>query len=90
VNAAGGPESNAALLFTAANFLTGQDLVDAILRERAVELGAEGQRLHDLKRLEQNFTGLGGAISWNADKLVLPIPQTEIDANSNIVPNPGY
>jgi hypothetical protein len=42
--------------------------------------------LMDLKR-----TGTAvGAIPANADRLLLPIPQSEIDTNTLIEQNPGY
>ncbi|MBC7893495.1 MAG: RagB/SusD family nutrient uptake outer membrane protein, partial [Sphingobacteriaceae bacterium] len=31
-----------------------------------------------------------GTLAWNADALVLPIPQRETDANPNLTQNPGY
>lgn len=57
-----------------------------ILNERAHELAFEGFFLHDAKRTETNI----GNIPWNDNKLVFPIPQRELDANPNLVQNPGY
>ena len=57
-----------------------------ILRERYLELAWEGKRLDDIKRLHQNV----GSLPWNSPKLVLPIPQREMDVNPNLVQNPGY
>jgi len=57
-----------------------------ILTERKLELAFEGFTLHDAKRTQTNI----GSIPWNANQLVFPIPQIEIDANKNIVQNPGY
>ena len=57
-----------------------------ILTERKLELAFEGFTLHDAKRTQTNI----GSIQWNANQLVFPIPQIEIDANKNIVQNPGY
>lgn len=57
-----------------------------ILNERAHELAFEGFFLHDAKRTQTNV----GTIPWNDNKLVFPIPQREIDANPNLVQNPGY
>ncbi|WP_394343147.1 RagB/SusD family nutrient uptake outer membrane protein [Pedobacter psychrodurus] len=31
-----------------------------------------------------------GNIPWNSTRLVFPIPQREIDANTKLVQNPGY
>ncbi|MCX2573083.1 RagB/SusD family nutrient uptake outer membrane protein [Pedobacter sandarakinus] len=57
-----------------------------ILTERKLELAFEGFALHDAKRTQTNI----GSIAWNANALVFPIPQREIDANKNLVQNPGY
>jgi len=60
--------------------------LDAILKERRTELAFEGFRLHDIKRLR----GTVGALPWNDNKLVLPVPQREIDVNKKLTQNPGY
>jgi starch-binding outer membrane protein, SusD/RagB family len=61
--------------------------VDDVRNERFIELAFEGQRIHDLKRLRLST----GTFSWNANKLVFPIPQREVDATSGVlVQNPGY
>ncbi len=58
-----------------------------VRNERLIELAFEGQRIHNLKRLQQPT----GSFPWNDDKLVFPIPQREIDATSGVlVQNPGY
>ncbi|WP_207435842.1 RagB/SusD family nutrient uptake outer membrane protein [Sabulibacter ruber] len=60
--------------------------LDDILRERSFELAFEGQALHDAKRLRRNVANQ----AYNSPRLVLPIPLREINANSNLVQNPGY
>lgn len=65
--------------------LTTVDLA-AILLERRLELAFEGQQLADIKRT----AGTVGTVAYNANNLVLPIPQREIDTNKNLVQNPGY
>ncbi|WP_461094336.1 RagB/SusD family nutrient uptake outer membrane protein [Spirosoma gilvum] len=65
--------------------LTTVDLA-AILLERRLELAFEGQQLADIKRT----AGTVGTTAYNANNLVLPIPQREIDTNKNLVQNPGY
>ncbi|WP_420154727.1 RagB/SusD family nutrient uptake outer membrane protein [Siphonobacter sp.] len=60
--------------------------LSAILKERKLELMFEGHLLHDLKRTRRSV----GAISFNANNLVYPIPQRETDVNSQLVQNPGY
>lgn len=57
-----------------------------ILNERKLEFAFEGFTLHDAKRTQTNI----GSIAWNANNLVFPIPQREIDANKKLVQNPGY
>ncbi|UFH56096.1 RagB/SusD family nutrient uptake outer membrane protein [Spirosoma sp. KNUC1025] len=65
--------------------LTSVDLA-AILLERRLELAFEGQQLADIKRT----AGTVGTTAYNANNLVLPIPQREIDTNKSLVQNPGY
>ncbi|GAB3999080.1 RagB/SusD family nutrient uptake outer membrane protein [Spirosoma daeguense] len=60
--------------------------LDAIARERKLELAFEGQLLPELKR---NGTAVG-TTPVNANNLVLPIPQREIDTNKKLVQNAGY
>ena len=57
-----------------------------ILKERRLELAFEGQFLPDVKRLQTSV----GALAWNSPKLVMPIPQREMDVNKNLVQNEGY
>ena len=59
-----------------------QDFVD----ERFRELAFEGDRLWTLKRLKLDVDGY----TYDDPKLVLPIPQREIDVNSNLTQNEGY
>lgn len=65
--------------------LTAVTLAD-ILLERRLELAFEGQQLADIKRTG----GTVGTTAYNANNLVLPIPQREIDTNKNLVQNAGY
>ena len=60
--------------------------LDRIILERQLELAFEGHRIHDLKRLGKTT----GIIPANSPKLVLPVPQREIDVNPNLVQNEGY
>ena len=62
--------------------ITLQDILD----ERKRELAFEGHAIHDAKRLQQNI----GTLNYNANQLILPIPQREIDANPNLIQNNGY
>lgn len=61
--------------------------LDDILNVRYHELAFEGVRIHDVKRLQI----MTGDYDWNADELVFPIPQREVDATNGIITqNPGY
>lgn len=62
--------------------------LNAILLERRKELAHEGQRIHDVKRLQQTVDGF----AYNANKLVFPIPIREINAVGGgiLQQNPGY
>lgn len=84
-----------ALPEAAATTATGDELVDAILTERRIELMFEGQRLWDLMRTQQgvmrvNCTNQTCEVTYPDDRFVSPIPQAELDANENMTQNPGY
>lgn len=73
----------------------GQELIDAILTERRIELMFEGQRLWDLMRTNQdlvrvNCTNSVCSVEYPDDRFIAPIPQAELDVNDNIIQNPGY
>jgi hypothetical protein len=59
-----------------------------ILMERRLELAFEGFKIHDLRRLHQNF----GTFTYNDPRLLYPIPARETEANPKLKPqqNPGY
>ncbi len=83
---------------------TGQALLDAILLQRRLELAFEGHRFFDLKRLnlpvirstagdKSDGTGVNNAMKTlpaGDPRFQLPLPQQEVNANPNIVQNPGY
>lgn len=71
----------------------------AVEKERRLELAMEGHRWFDLKRTHRAIEVLGAYKNWNGqtyanaineDKLLLPLPQTEMDRNNNLVQNKGY
>lgn len=70
--------------------------LEMIYEERFRELSFEGHKLHDVRRFQKSVvapTGsphVGQTIQWNDWRLVLPIPQREIDVNHNLVQNEGY
>jgi hypothetical protein len=86
--------------FTAYNS-TGINLLNDILLERRKELAFEGHRYWDLVRYNRdvvrvnisgNYPGVPLTIGVNNYRRILPIPQSELDANPNIrdQQNPGY
>ena len=75
--------------------------IDKVLEERLMELAFEGDRWFDLKRmgkavqvLSQQKDGNGNILSTasniNQNRLLWPIPQDKLDANSLLTQNPGY
>jgi hypothetical protein len=58
----------------------------AVTKERALELAFEGHCLPDAKRLQTPV----GTFAWNDPKLIMPIPQREMDVNKKLVQNTGY
>ena len=88
------PGSDAFIEFKAADFQNAGELIAAIILERRVELCFEGNYFHDLMRTKGDvyfhFSGVLTVIPWNADRLRLPVPQREMDANPSLVQNPGY
>ncbi|HVG13094.1 MAG TPA: RagB/SusD family nutrient uptake outer membrane protein [Flavisolibacter sp.] len=77
--------------------LAGQPLIDAIMEERRKELFAEGHRWFDLKRTTRTInrtdiavTSTKTTLAPTAREWAWPIPQGEMDANPNMVQNPGY
>lgn len=75
--------------------LSQADFRNAVLHERRMELAFEGKRWFDLVRVQGGQYGLDflhsiGKANANANRLLLPIPQLEIDANPNLTQNPGY
>jgi starch-binding outer membrane protein, SusD/RagB family len=73
---------------------SGQALLDEIWLERRIELWGEGFRGFDIKRLKQGVDRTNSnhnpvvakvmSLPPGSDKLVLQIPQAELDANPNI------
>ena len=67
-----------------------------IAHERALEFAIEGFRIHDIIRWSWLYDSAklselqnhdGDFNSWPAGKKYLPIPQTELDVNLNLLPN---
>jgi len=78
-----------------------EQMTDAVLNERRLELAFEGHRLFDLIRNGKLQTVMNSINNRDSGRLplvrpytenseLLPIPQTVLDANTNLVQNPGY
>lgn len=77
-----------------------EKMEDAVLNERRLELAFEGHRWFDLVRTGKIFSVMNtlnsrdpGRLPMNEiteDKILLPIPQPQIDKNPSMVQNPGY
>jgi hypothetical protein len=75
-------------------------MADAVLNERRLELAFEGQRWFDLVRTGKVFDVMNSLNSRDPGRLpmdmvteynvLLPLPQSQIDINPNLVQNPGY
>lgn len=70
----------------ASTITTDEELLDAVLSERRYELAFEGHRWHDLVRTGRAVE----VLDIEPTDTRWPIPQDEIDINSNLEQNPGY
>lgn len=69
------------------NFVSAQELLDRILRERFIELAFEGQNRYDLIRTGRPLKNK----TLPDNKKVLPIPQSEVDISKGVIKqNPGF
>jgi starch-binding outer membrane protein, SusD/RagB family len=59
---------------------------DMIVKERYLELAFEGDRFFTVKRLKLTV----GGTPYDDPKMILPIPQREIDLGNALPQNPGY
>ncbi|MFN2395052.1 MAG: RagB/SusD family nutrient uptake outer membrane protein [Bacteroidales bacterium] len=69
--------------------------LDLIWEERYRELCFEGRLLDDLRRFRKEVIipdgpEEGTVLSWDSPRMVLPIPQREMDVNPNLVQNVHY
>ncbi len=71
--------------------VSGDGLLDAILRERRIELGLEAHRFFDLVRTGRAATELSSLGFTAGVHELFPIPSSQIQAtNGALVQNPGY
>ncbi|WCT11142.1 RagB/SusD family nutrient uptake outer membrane protein [Mucilaginibacter jinjuensis] len=78
---------------TLANTPTASAFIDTLAKDRARELCVEGHRRWDLLRWGKFKSVIQAVNGFTAQdyQLLLPLPQTEMDANPNLKPqNPGY
>ena len=76
------------------------NMVNAVLKERRLELAFEGQRWFDLVRtgkvyevmntLNSRDSGRKKMATFTENSLLMPVPQTQIDSNPNLTQNKGY
>jgi hypothetical protein len=76
---------------------TGQALLDEIEEEKRIELMFEGHRLWELMRKKRDVVRTDCTapadvctITYPNDRFILPIPDSETNANPNIQQNPDY
>ena len=70
--------------------LTGQALLDEILKQRRLELAFEGHRFFDLKRLGKDLVKAPANVPFTDFRILAGIPARELGANKNLVQNFGY
>ncbi|MBQ0034514.1 MAG: RagB/SusD family nutrient uptake outer membrane protein [Bacteroidales bacterium] len=75
--------------------LSQDEMREAIIHERRIELAFEGHRWFDMIRINDgqyavDFLHSIGKTNATKDRLIFPIPQTERDANPLMGQNPGY
>ena len=77
------------------------DLLDAYLNERRMELAFEAQRWYDLVRLDKVEEVMNAVYAkdsgraaqrnlFSQNSYLMPLPQPVLDTNDNLVQNPGY
>lgn len=91
--------------FSPINYSSPQQAYAGILKERRIEFAYEGYRFLDLKRLAakanvgidrdpadyaQYQGGNPANLPLSSHKWALPVPETELNANTSIQQNPGY
>ncbi|MBX2891919.1 MAG: RagB/SusD family nutrient uptake outer membrane protein [Saprospiraceae bacterium] len=82
--------SDATVVFDLADFATADELIDAIMIERRIELLGEGFRAFDVQRLLQPIPGKVNVAATlpSVSAYIWPIPTAELAANKACVQNP--
>lgn len=75
--------------------LNQQQVIDAVLLQRRLELAFEGHRWYDLIRLQQDVIKPAGGLAtgnvlYNDYRILSSIPSADIDINKELKQNPGY
>lgn len=70
--------------------LSGQDLLNEIIRQRRIEFAFEGHRFFDLKRLGRDIVKSPATLPFSDYKILPSLPVRELDGNPNLVNNTGY
>ena len=70
--------------------LVGVPTRDMVLQERLFELAGEAKRRQDLIRHGKFTAAWSFKPASAAHKILMPIPQNQIDANPQLTQNPGY
>ncbi len=75
--------------------LSQEQMRESIIHERRMELAFEGHRWFDMIRIQNgdyalNFLHSIGKTNATRERLLFPIPQTEMDSNPLMTQNPGY
>ncbi|TBR18428.1 MAG: RagB/SusD family nutrient uptake outer membrane protein [Chitinophagaceae bacterium] len=77
---------------TADNAMTAAQLFEEIIRQRRIEFAFEGHRFFDLKRLGRDLTKTPHytTVAFTDIRMLPPIPQSDVDGNTNLKQNTGY
>lgn len=78
------------------NLTTKDALIDAIMKQRRLELAFEGERFFDLKRRglpipkPQRPEAALDAVAYDAFRILASLPQDQVQQNPKLKQNPGY
>lgn len=78
--------------FSVPDFASREELIETILLERRIELAFEGHGIFDRLRNKKDIpaSSMYTVQPYGSNKTILPIPQVDVQANPNLVQNPGY